>query len=108
MLNTVLLICFFLFLSQPSHSLSLSDLESAVIIRAQNNPSSAYEYFLEQIEAGAAPAEQAVYLYGMGLAREQQNNFSEALNDYLAAEALGNEKAGKAVKRLREENTGEK
>jgi len=108
MRKAILLTCLFLLPITPSYSEDLSDLESAVIIRAQNNPSSAYEYFLEQIEAGATSAEQAVYLYGMGLAREQQNNFSEALNDYLAAEALGNEGAGKAVKRLREGNTGGK
>jgi hypothetical protein len=106
MRKSILLICFFLLPITPSYSESLCDLESAVIIRAQNNPSSAYEYFLEQIEDGATPAEQAVYLYGMGLAREQQNNFSEALNDHLAAEALGNKTAAQAVKRLQEQKAG--
>lgn len=106
MRKAILLTCLFLFPITPSYSEDLSDLESAVIIRAQNNPSSAYEYFLEQIEANATSAEQAVYLYGMGLAREQQNNFSEALNDYLAAEALGNKSAAQAVKRLQEQKAG--
>jgi len=106
MRNAILLAGLFLLPITPSYGESLSDLESAVIIRAQNNPSSAYKYFLEQIEAGATPAEQAVYLYGMGLAREQQNNFSEALNDYLAAEALGNESAAQAVQRLKEQKAG--
>ncbi len=108
MRKSILLVCLFLFSITPSYSESLSGLETAVIKHAQDNPDTAYEYFLEKIEAGATPAEQAVYLYGMGVARERQNNSSEALNDYLAAEALGNENAGKAVKRLREENTGEK
>lgn len=108
MRKATLLICLFLLPITPSYSESLSGLESAVIIRAQSNPASTYEYFLEQIEAGATPTEQAVYLYGMGLAREQQSNLSEALNDYLAAEALGNESAGKAVKRLKEQKAGKK
>jgi len=108
MRKVILLTSLFLLPITPSYSEGLTDLESAVIIRAQNNPSSAYEYFLEQIEAVATPAEQAVYLYGMGLARERQKNFSEALNDYLAAEALGNKSAAQAVKRLREKNTGGK
>ena len=106
MRKAILLTCLFLLPITPSYSEGLSDLESAVIIRAQNNPSSAYEYFLEQIETGATSAEQAVYLYGMGLARERQNNFSEALNDYLAAEALGNKSAAQAVKQLQEQKAG--
>ena len=106
MRKAILLTCLFLLPITPSYSEGLSDLESAVIIRAQNNPSSAYEYFLEQIETGATSAEQAVYLYGMGL-RERQNNFSEALNDYLAAEALSNKSAAQAVKRLQEQKAGE-
>jgi len=103
MRKAILLICLFLFPITPSYSESLSDLEHAVSKRAEDNPASAYEYFLEQIETSADPEEQAVYLYGMGLAREHQDNFGEAVNDYLAAEALGNKSAIHALKRLQKQ-----
>lgn len=77
-----------------------SQLEQAVEIRAKQNPKTAPEYFLQQIESGANSEEQAVYLYGMGLAHEKQKNTKEAINDYLSASILGNERAKCALMEL--------
>lgn len=77
------------------------NLEETVVRRAQKDPITAYEYFLEQIEAGATPEEQAIYLYGMGVANERKGNVAEAINDYMAADILGNESASRDLIRLR-------
>jgi hypothetical protein len=75
-------------------------LEQAVIEHAEGKPDTAYDYFLEKIEGGASVEEQAVYLYGMGLANEKAGNISEAINDYLGAEILGSKRASEALDRL--------
>ena len=48
-----------------------SNLEQSVINRALSDPVTAEEHFLSQIENGATIKEQAVYLYGMGVAQEK-------------------------------------
>ncbi len=98
-----ILIHFLLFLifTTPSFANDISSLERSVIERSNNNPDTAYEYFLEKIEVRANPEEQAVYLYGMGLINETKGNVSGAINDYMAAEILGNERAKHALIRLR-------
>lgn len=70
-----------------------SEFEKKIIARAEANPATAPEYFLQQIEVGASPEEQAVYLYGMGVAHQIQGNSNEARNDYLSASILGNLRA---------------
>lgn len=75
--------------------------EKSVIERAESEPKTAYNYFLGKIESGATVEEQAVYLYGMGIAHEKQGNIAEAINDYLSSDALGFEKATEALKRLK-------
>ena len=86
----------------PSCAKEPETLERKVIERVEENPETAPEYFLEQIEAGANVEAQAVYLYGMGLAAEKQGDTVEAINNYIGAETLGNESAAKALKRLRD------
>jgi len=75
-------------------------LEKSAIARAESEPASADEYFLKKIEAGAAVEEQAIYLFGMGIAQEKLGNRMEAVNNYLAAEGLGNKSAAAALNRL--------
>lgn len=88
--------------SVSSYAWDMTDFEKSVKLRAENEPGTAYDYFLEKIEGGATVEEQAVYLYGMGIAHEKQGNIEEAVNDYLSAEALGYYKATKELKRLRQ------
>ena len=90
----ILLISFFL---SACSALACGDppskLEQAVMQRAKADPVGAPEYFLQRIESGATPEEQAVYLYGMGLAHQIQGDTNEARNDYLSAGILGNSRA---------------
>lgn len=95
----IILLC--LFFITPSFANDISNLEARVVKRAQSDPDTAYEYFLEQIEAGATPEEQAVYLYGMGLVNEAKGKVDEAVNDYMASEILGNESASRVLIKLR-------
>lgn len=81
----VTIVCLLLLASCSNHS----DFEKSVFNRALSDPAKAEAYFLEKIENGASVEEQAIYLYGMGLANEQLGNDLEAINDYLSAEALG-------------------
>lgn len=78
-------------------------LEREVIAFAKTHPDQAYEHFMGRIEGGASVEEQALYLYGMGVAHEKLGNTEEAINDYLSAQALGYEKASAALKRLKPE-----
>lgn len=90
-----------LFFVTPSFANDISALEQSVVEYAAQHPDTAYEFFLEQIEAGATPEEQAVYLYGMGRVNEAKGSISEAINDYMAADILGNESASRDLIRLR-------
>ncbi|MCB9990666.1 MAG: hypothetical protein H6867_04725 [Rhodospirillales bacterium] len=102
MLNAKRLLCGLIFFAAiPVLAGEIESLEQKVIERAESEPDTSYEYFMEKIEAGASIEEQAVYLYGMGIAREKQGNIGEAINDYLSAEALGYSKATEALERLR-------
>jgi hypothetical protein len=74
-------------------------LESAVIDRANNDPVHAPAYFMYRLES-ATYEEQAVYMYGIGLAHEKAGDKKEAINDYLAAEAFGYAPATRALQRL--------
>lgn len=78
-----------------------SNFEKSVRIRAENEPSTAYDYFLEKIENGASIEQQAIYLYGMGIAHEKLGDVDEAVNDYMGAEILGYAPATKALQRIR-------
>ena len=80
-------------------------LERSVVHHAEQNPDTAYEYFLERIEDGASPENQAVYLYGMGRTNEAKGNVMEAINDHMAAEILGNESATYDLIRLRKKQS---
>ncbi len=75
--------------------------ERSVVQRANQDPATAPEYFMQQIESGASTEEQAVYLYGIGLANENLGNVEEAVNDYLGAEILGYAPATEALQRAR-------
>jgi hypothetical protein len=92
------------FVTSPLFASDISSLENAVMKHATTNPDTAYEYFLKQIEAGATPEQQAVYLYGMGLVNQAKGNVAGAINDYMTAEILGNESASRALIRLRKNN----
>ena len=78
-----------------------SPLESSVIARARLDPQTAPEYFMSRIEAGATPAEQAIYMYGTGLAHEKTGHIREAIDDYICADLLGEPRAKLALNRLR-------
>ena len=84
----------------PSAASDLVSLEKEVVVFAQEHPDQAYETFMTGIESGASTEEQAIYLYGIGLANEQLGNTEEAINDYIGAEILGFGKASEALKRL--------
>lgn len=79
----------------------LEALEKAVIERAESDPETAEDYFISRIEAGATYEEQAVYVYGIGVAWEKRGNLVEAIHNYIAAEALGSAAAARALQRLR-------
>lgn len=87
-------------LTGPLYAGDLQSLEQSIIERAEQDPETAPDYFMEQIESGATPEEQAAYMYGMGRAHEKQGKMDEAINDYLSAEILGNESAAAALERL--------
>lgn len=102
-----LFICMFLF-AVPVMAQDLSSLETGVIQYANRFPDSAYDHFMEKIESGATTPEQAVYLYGVGIAHEKLGNTDEAINDYLSAEILGYDRANKDLQRLRAAKSGHK
>ncbi len=94
---------FFIFcmiIAFPAIAADLQTLEQEIISFAQRNPDQAYDKFIKEIENGANIEEQAIYLYGMGVAHEKLGNIGGAVNDYLSAEVLGYERAAKALKRL--------
>ncbi len=78
----------------------VSELEKSVVQRAAEKPETAYDYFMGKIEDKATSDEQAVYMYGIAVAREKLGDTKEAINDYLVAEGLGNKSAAKALGRL--------
>lgn len=78
---------------------SRSGLEKTVTKQALENPETAISTFMEKIET-ASVEEQGVYMYGVAVAREKMGDESEAINDYLSAEALGNVSARAALDRL--------
>ncbi len=78
---------------------SLSGLEKTVTKQALEDPETSINIFMEKIET-ASFEEQGVYMYGVAVAREKMGDKSEAINDYLSAEALGNARARKALDRL--------
>ncbi|MCB9964493.1 MAG: hypothetical protein H6855_00215 [Rhodospirillales bacterium] len=77
-------------------------LKQEVIKYAQTQPEQAYEHFMRKIEDGATVPEQALYLYGMGIAHEKLGKQQEALDDYLSAEILGYKPAKTAVEKLQD------
>ena len=82
---------------------SLSGLEKTVTKQALEDPETAISTFMEKIEK-ASYEEQGVYMYGMAVAREKMGDESEAINDYLSAEASGNVSARAALDRLNVDN----
>ncbi len=86
--------------SDQSKEYPLSNLEKETVQRALNEPETAYDYFMRKIEDNATPDEQAVYMYGIAVAREKLGDTKEAINDYLVAEGLGNKSAAEALNRL--------
>lgn len=95
-----ILILAMLILPVAARAGDIQALEKAVIERAESDPETAEDYFISRIEAGATYEEQAVYVYGMGVAWEKRGNLVEAIHNYVAAEALGNEAATRALQRL--------
>ena len=75
---------------------SISKLEKKVTRQALSAPETSINIFLDKIET-AGVEEQGVYMYGMAVAREKMGDNAGALNDYLAAEALGNQSARVAL-----------
>lgn len=78
---------------------SLSRLEKTVTQQALKDPETSINNFMKKIET-ASVEEQGVYMYGVAVAREKMGEKSEAINDYLSAEALGNVSARAALDRL--------
>lgn len=106
-MNTKYRRCFCLFLifvilTAPATARDLHTLEKEVIARAESAPDSAADYFMSQIEQRPAPKieEQAVYLYGMGLAYEHLGNIAEAVDYYRGAELFDHQGAAEALIRL--------
>lgn len=93
---------FLILLAFPAYARDLTALEKTVIERAESDPETAPDCFMAQIERRPAPGseEQAVYLYGMGLAYERQGDMVEAVDMYRGAEYLGNASARAALVRL--------
>lgn len=86
----------------PAMADDLAALEKTVIARAESDPETAPDYFMSMIEQRPAPGseEQAVYLYGMGLAYERLGDMVEAVDYYRGAELFGNIAAQEALLRL--------
>ena len=103
-MNKYFCLLFSLFLisscTDNSGNYPVSELEKSVVQRAYDKPETAYDYFMGKIEGGATADEQAVYMYGIAVAREKLGDTKEAINDYLVAEGLGNKSAAKALDRL--------
>jgi len=97
-----LLTAVLILMCSPALAGDLQPLEREVTAFAEEHPDQAYEKFMTKIETGANIEEQAIYLYGIGLANEKLGNIEEAVNDYMGAEILGFEKASNALKRLQE------
>ena len=66
-----------LLLSAPVDAGNIQALEKIVIERAEQDPVTAGEYFISQIETGATVEKQAVYLYCMGWAHEKLGNIAK-------------------------------
>jgi hypothetical protein len=100
--NAIRFLAVFLLWALPAHAGDLAALEKTVIERAESAPESAPDYFMAQISRRPAPGseEQAVYLYGMGLAYERLGDMMEAVEYYRGAELFGNVSARKALARL--------
>ncbi len=79
---------------------SISELEKKVVQQALDDPQTSISFFMQKIESGANAKEQGVYIYGVAVAREKMGDKAEAINDYLSADALGNESARQALNRL--------
>lgn len=96
------LLAVFLLWTFPAYAGDLAALEKTVIERAESAPETAPDYFMGQISRRPAPdsEEQAVYLYGMGLAYERLGDTVEAVDYYRGAELFGNISARKALARL--------
>ncbi len=91
-----------LLIAVPAFAGDLQSLEKTVVQRAERDPATAEEYFIRQIEKRPAPSseEQAVYVFGMGIAAERQGRLADALDFYIGAAALGSTAAGTAAQRL--------
>ncbi len=91
-----------LLIATPAIAADLQSLEKTVTERAKRDPATAEEYFIRQIEKRPSPSseEQAVYVLGMGIAAEQQNNIVDAYHYYRGAEVLGNTTASASAQRL--------
>ncbi len=105
--NRIIRNCLFLWLvfsgtALPAMAGDLAALEKTVIARAESDPENAPEYFMAQIERRPAPdsEEQAVYLYGLGVAYERQGDMVEAVDYYRGAELFGHQGAAAALARL--------
>lgn len=93
---------FLILLAFPAYAEDLTALEKTVVERSESDPETAPDYFMAQIERCPAPGseEQAVYLYGMGLAYERLGDMVEAVDLYRGAELFGNSSARAALVRL--------
>ena len=104
-MNKYFCLLFSLFLisacTDNSGNYPVSELEKSVVQRAHDRPETAYDYFMGKIEEGAPIEDQAVYMYGIAVAREKLGDIKEAINDYLVAEGLGNKSAAEALDRLK-------
>lgn len=76
-----------LLIAMPAIAADLQSLEKTVVQRAERDPATAEEYFIRQIEKRPAPSseEQAVYVFGMGIAAERQGRLADALDFYIGA-----------------------
>jgi hypothetical protein len=97
-----ILAAIFIMICSPAMAGDLQTLEKEVTAFAEEHPDQAYEKFMTEIESGASTEEQAVYLYGIGLANEKLGNLEDAMNDYLGAEILGYTPATQALQRVRD------
>ena len=92
----------FIMICYPVMAGDLQTLEKEVTAFAEEHPDQAYEKFMSGIESGASTEEQAIYLYGIGLANEKLGNLEDAVNDYMGAEILGYSPATEALQRVQD------
>lgn len=97
-----ILTAIFIMICSPAMAGDLQTLEKEVTAFAEEHPDQAYEKFMTGIESGASTEEQAIYLYGIGLANERRGNLEDAVNDYLGAEILGYAPATEALQRVQD------